>query len=378
MPVNILQLVSSSRTSGAERHVVVLSDRLRLRGHHVVAVCPPGDWLPEQLRAIEVPAYEMEMRGMRAYNVLWNLHRFVREHKIDLIHAHLTRATYFGLLTGRMAQVPLVSSVHCRTHDVAYRFLFPPHRSRIITVSDYLRDGLLRKGVPPSRIQTIYNGTDFCFEEPGSSTIPGTTGKGPAEALPVHAELSLPPDAELIGLFARVEEFKGHYILAQAARRIVAARPRAYFVCVGPVDPQIQRDLWEIAASDGVADRLRFTGVRDDIPRLMSAMDVVTLPSRYEACSMAIIEAMALGKPVVATRAGGNPELVKDQETGLLIERNADALAQALISILSNAGCRHQMGLAARQRAEAQFSARVMVDQIEHVYGEMLAGRSLA
>ncbi len=367
--MNILQVCSSSRISGAEKHVVVLSERLRERGHTVHAICPPGGWLPDQLRAAGIPATEMNMRGLRgSVRAPMQLTRFVRENGFDLIHAHLTRATYAGLLAGRLAKVPLISSVHCRTTDLAYRYFFPPRRGRIVTVSDFLKNGLTRKGVPPSRIQTIYNGTDFV-----SSAAEAAEAEA-QNALPVRAEFSLPPDAELIGIFARVEEFKGHFVLAKAVKQIVAARPRACVVCVGSVEPKTQKELWEIAAADGVAERLRFTGQREDVRRLMSAMDVLTLPSRYEACSMAIIEGMALGKPVVATRAGGNPELVEHNVTGMLIERNPEALADALIQILSNPASLRAMGEEARRRAETRFSAEVMVNQIEGLYRELLAG----
>ncbi len=365
--MKILQVVSSARISGAEKHVVVLSERLRERGHEVMAVCPHGDWLPGQLRDASVPVTEMDMRGFSSFTAPGNLARFVREQGIDIIHAHLTRATYMGLLAGRKTQVPFVSSVHCRTHDVAYRFLFPRRRAQIVTVSDFIRNGLLKKGVPESRVRTIYNGTEFCSQA-GPGRYEADSG-----ALPVRAELSLPPESELIGLFGHVGEFKGHYVLAKAAQQIVAARPSAYIVCVGTVEPAVQRALWEIASTAGVAERLRFTGQRNDVQRLMSAMDVVTLPSRYEACSMSIIEAMAMEKVVVASRAGGNPELITDGETGYLIERTPQALASAVIRALEDPGQSARIGSAAGLIAARRFSADVMVQQIEKVYQDLLA-----
>ncbi|HZP83322.1 MAG TPA: glycosyltransferase family 4 protein [Chthonomonadaceae bacterium] len=377
--MNILQIVSSSRTSGAEKHVLVLSDRLRRRGHQVTVLCPNGGWLPEQLRANGIPTLEMAMRGARSCLTAWHLPRIARERKIEVIHAHLTRAAYFGFLTSRLTHLPVVSSVHVMTHDFAYRRLVPKRRSQIVTVSDCLRQAMLRQGIPPSQIRTIYNGTDFCGDEAvggnGDLAALASVERRPEEGagtLTVRAELSLPPDAELIGLFGIVNEFKGHPILVRALKEIVAARPRAYVVCVGSVQPEMQQSLWETASADGLAERLRFTGVRNDVRRLMSEMDVVTLPSLFEACSMAIIEAMAMGKPVVATRAGGNPELIADQETGLLIERTPEALALALVALLSDAGRRRQMGAAARQRAVTRFSAGVMACQIEHLYQELL------
>ena len=432
--MNILQIVSASRTGGVERHVVVLSEILRRRGHNVTAICPPGEWLPDQLRHVGVPVEEIIMRGMEFCKIARLLPQFVRSHNIDLIHSHLTRATYFACYTGRMARLPVVSSVHVMTRDIAYRRLFRRPGHQIVTVSEYLRQALLHQGIPGEHVRTIHNGTDFCASElptpgelPLASEWPATetenlrelelcaTGARRFPPLPeaadvettlralsgargmesigggremsvqsrprqdvltVHSEWSIPQDAELIGLFARMEEFKGPFVLTQAARQIVTARPRAYIFFVGPIEPNIQQELSEIADADGVVDRLRFTGQRDDVRRLMSAMDVVTLPSRYEACSMAILEAMALGKPVVATRAGGNPELIRDGETGLLIERTPDALAQAIIRLLSDPSQRAQMGAAAHNRAQTSFSAGVMVSQIESLYHEMLTQTS--
>ena len=440
--MNILQIVSASRTGGVERHVVVLSDLLRQRGHRVTTFCPPGEWLPAQMRGAGLPVQEVAMHGMRqSYDIARAMPQFVRDHKIDLIHSHLTRATYLGYLTGRWTRLPVVSSVHVMTRDFVYRRLFPKPGNHIITVSEYLRDSLISQGIPAARVRTIHNGTNFgadffasqsnasdpahsaslrydaarleereereerelagirearderavsagrptglrlrddagCQEEATGEefeTYRGGSSQASGTRLTVHSEWSVPQDAELIGLFGRIEEFKGPYVLTQAVRRIIMSRPRAYFFFVGPIAPDVQQALWEIADRDGVVDRLRFTGGRDDVPRLMAAMDVVTLPSRYEACSMAIIEAMMLGKPVVATRAGGNPELIRDGETGLLIERTPDALAQAIIRILADPLWKRQMGEAAQARAVRRFSAGVMVNQIEALYEEMTA-----
>lgn len=377
------------------------------------------------------------MHGPRSCAIARDLPNLVREHKFDLIHSHLTRATYFAFLTGRLTRRPVVSSVHVMTHDFVYRRLFPKPGNQIITVSECLRTALLRQGIPANRVRTIHNGTNFyppdlepvppvaslmaetriaetiekreiekreeeefadvvhAGRNTGIRLLPeegdkeGFTDKPefeahrrPArtrpEALTVHSEWSVPQDAELIGLFARMEEFKGPLVLTQAVRKIVAARPRAYFFFVGPIEADMQQALWEIANRDGIVDRLRFTGGRDDVPRLMAAMDVVTLPSRYEACSMAIIEAMMLGKPVVATRAGGNPELIQEGETGLLIERNPEALAHAIIHLLSDTPLRLEMGAAARLRALSRFSASVMVNQIEALYEELVSTRPFA
>jgi len=359
--MNILQVISSSRTSGAEKHLVVLSEWLRRRGHEVTAVCPPGGWLPDQLRSAGIPSIELPMKGARSSASILALRRLARERQIDVIHTHLTRATYMGYFAGTLSHIPVISTVHVLTRDFAYRWL-PKANHSFVAVSDYLRDRLIARGVPEGRVHTVYNGTDFETED---EIVP-------ASSLSVRAELGLPADAELVGQIGRVDSFKGAPLLVRAAREVVTQRPHAYFVFVGHAEPGVQQALWEMASADGVDDRLRFTGVRDDVPRLMSAMDVVTLPSINEACSMAIIEAMTMGKPVVATRAGGNLELVADGRTGILVERTSEALASAVNEVLGDPARRLLMGMAAEERAHSLFTAQVMAQNMEHVYQRIL------
>jgi glycosyltransferase involved in cell wall biosynthesis len=374
--MNILQIVSSSRISGAEKHVVVLSDRLRRRGHEVLAVCPRGDWLPGQLAGAAVPTWELKFRGPHAIRCLTDVLRYVRHNRVDIIHAHLTKATYIGYVVGRLTGLPLISSLHTRTTDLVYRRLMPAPKNRIITVSNFLRDMLIAQGIPAWMLTTIYNGTEF-FEagESSDELLPGAiAGEAAPEPLPLRAELSLPKDAELIGLFGHVDEQKGHPLLVQAARAIVRQRPRAYFVFVGKTDARMQRMLWEMASADGVADRLRYMGVRNDIPRLMDEMDVVTVPSQIESFGMVIIEAMARSKPVVAARVGGIPELITDGETGLLVDRNPAELADAIVGLLHNPGKRDSIGRQGCRHARTHFSAETMVDNIEALYGSLVNG----
>lgn len=334
------------------------------------------------------------MRGLRYWMSALRLARLAREHRIDVIHTHLTRATYLGALVGRLTRLPVVSSVHVLTHDVAYRYFFPRQRNQIITVSDFVRNALIRQGIPASRVQTIYNGTELCLPDaegiagpaawadlapsgredewlhaslPKETAGPLRSG-GSADILPVRAEFSLPPEATLVGLFGHLDDQKGQPLLVQAAREIVACCPQTYFLFVGQARPSFQKRLWEMAARDGVADRLRFTGIRHDVPRLMASMDVVTAPSQREAFGMVIIEAMALEKPVVATRVGGIPELVADQETGLLVDSSPHALAEAISALLRAPDRRAAMGRSGRERVHARFSAKTMVDNIEALY----------
>jgi glycosyltransferase involved in cell wall biosynthesis len=221
----------------------------------------------------------------------------------------------------------------------------------------------MARGLAGERIRTVHNGTDMDL-----------MGASPSSALSARAELGVPADAALVGVFGRVDEFKGQHILVRAASGIVSRCPSAYFAFVGHAEPAIQQGLWEMAGADGVSDRLRFTGVRDDVARLMDAVNVVVLPSRTEACSMAIIEAMTAAKPVVATRAGGNPELIEDGVTGLLTDRTPEAVGNAVSALCCDPERAAAMGAAGRDRALRLFTADTMAANMEALYSDILVG----
>ena len=379
--MKILQIVSSSRISGAEKHVVVLSNRLLRRGHEVLTICPQGGWLPGQLAAASAPTWELGLRGSAGVRSFQEIKEYIVREKVDVIHSHLTAATYFGYMLGRLTGRPVVSTLHTRTNDLVYRRLMPRRGNRIITVSNFLREMLIKQGIPAWLLTTIYNGTEFFPEETGICAGEGLPDIFPPPppidlsgeaALPVRAELNLPPNAELIGLFGHIDEQKGHFLLVESARSIVQRRPNAYFVFIGNAELRIQKNLWELAASEGIADRLRCTGIRNDVPRLMDGMDVVAVPSQIESFGMVIIEAMARSKPVIAANVGGIPELIQHNVTGLLVARQPAQLADAIVSLLEDPEKRSALGNQGRENARTRFSADIMVNNIENLYCEML------
>src|SRR5438105_2699392 len=118
--MNILQVVSSSRTSGAEKHVVLLSKWMQRLGHNVLAACPPGGWLPAQLREAGIDTVEIPMHGAKSPKAIYALRRLASERRIDVMNTHLTRATYLGYAAGLMARVPVISTAHILSRDFSY------------------------------------------------------------------------------------------------------------------------------------------------------------------------------------------------------------------------------------------------------------------
>ncbi len=360
--MNILQVISSSRTSGAEKHMVVLSDRLRRRGHEVTAVCPPGGWITRQLAAAEVPRLEWRMHGLLAPATVLRIRSYVRKHGIEIIHTHLTRATYMGYIAGLLARVPVVSSVHTLTHDWAYRYL--PRRSHwFVAVSRHLQDTMVTQGLDRDHVRLVYNGTD-------ANPLTGDTA---AIRRAVRSELEIPQDAMVMGVFGRVDDGKGQHVLIQASSQILQEVDSAWFLFVGEVKDSEKERLLTMARNAETACRVRFTGVRDDVPRLMAATDIAVHPSKTESFGMVIAEAMMLGLPVIATRAGGIPELIEDGVTGLLTERDPAAVGSAIVALCRNRDLRVSMGAAARERALSLFTADRMAANMEALYQDVLS-----
>jgi len=214
---------------------------------------------------------------------------------------------------------------------------------------------LRREGVPGRKIHTIPNGVDCERFRPVR-----------AKGRPIRRVVTV----------ANLRPEKGHDTLISAAALVAAARPDTEFVIVGsgPLEAPLRREV----ASRGLHDRVVFLGERSDVPALLASSDLFVLPSRSEACPNGVLEAMAVGLPVVATRVGGVPGLVESGLSGLLIEPDRpDALAAAVLDLMSRPRFAWALGDAARQRAVQQFSFDRMVAGFEHLYHSELGKRAV-
>jgi glycosyltransferase involved in cell wall biosynthesis len=209
------------------------------------------------------------------------------------------------------------------------------------------------------RVETLYHGVDpLAVERWGSSDG-------------VRSELGIPDDAPLVGTVANFRPSKGHAILLDAALIVREAVPDVRFVLVGlgPLEAEIRRRARDL----GLQGTVIFTGARDDAPRIAGACDVFALASVYEGLAIALIEAMALGRPAVVTRVGGLTEVVDHGREALVVNpSDPKGLGDAIIALLQDEQLRHQLGEAARQRSET-FDIRKAVRRHEQVYTELLA-----
>lgn len=352
--MKVLQIISSSKQSGAEVHFLNLSQALGAR-HEVVTVCPPGGWVTSQLKAQGQHPVELKLDPFNGS--FRQLRQLCRREKIQVIHSHLTRATLYSALVGWRLGIPVVSTVHVQTHDLTFSKLMPRGKNRIVCVSKWVEDSL---NVPKKYLRTVHNGTDLeCLGIPAQSNL--------------RAEHGIPNEAICAGILAKIGEFKGHYLLAEALPRVLEKCPNFYLFFAGTEhEPGAWDKALSLVADQEAKKHLIWVGSLDKVGDFLSQLDFTVLPSQYEACSMAIIESMACGVPVIATRAGGNPELISDLVDGMLTERNIEDLAAKITKMTCDNEFRKGLGKQAKRKAQAQFTLQRLSEDLEKIYQEVV------
>ena len=384
-PTAIAYVIPRMAIGGAQTHLIHVLRHLDRRRFTPVLCCLATDrndpiQLLDQVRELGVPI--LDGRVQDTANALGRPHallqmariaRELRRRRVQIVHSYLFHANWFGTLTARMARVP-VAIVSKRSMDVYPRArdrwacrLVNRLADRVTAVAEAVRDHVhLTEGCPLDKIVVIPNGIDTAGvpAPPGSPGLPPDLG---AEGEP----------GKVVGTITRLVWKRGHEELLAAAAIIARAEPGAKLLIVG--DGPLRASLEDRARQLGLNGEVRFLGAVAHAARLLPSFDVFVLSSLLEGMSNALLEAMAAGRPVVATRVGGNSELVVDGETGFLVPpRDPEALANAVIRLVRDPRAARRFGEAGRRRAESEFSLTTMVGRLERLYESLLADRPRA
>ncbi len=360
MPLSVLQVAAGMPNwGGAEMHLLILSDQLRQRGHDVTVACWPGRWVEKRALEMGLATVPMTLDSVRDRQDLGRMYRFLRDKKIDVLHAHSDNDFLIPPLAAIGAGVPVRLMTRHLPHPVPRRRASVSGNvlySRVVAVSESVRRTLIGSGMRPTQVETIHHGTDV--RKFAQTTLTAAEGR---------AQLGIPDDALAVGILGRIAPEKGHRVLLQAAA-MLGDCPRLSPVFAG--EGPDEEDLKLLAAQMGLGERVIFAGFRDDINNVVGALDVVLSASTWaEPCSAVVQQGMALGKPVIGTCVGGTPEMIVDGETGLLVPPgDADALAQAIARLAEDRPMRERMGRAGRCRVEEHFSLSGMMEKIEELY----------
>jgi glycosyltransferase involved in cell wall biosynthesis len=352
--------IDTARTwRGGQNQVLLTVLGLRALGHRSMLVAHAAGELRQRAKeGLELvplaPRTEMDLAAA------WRLSRLVKELRPAVIHAHdphgVAMAALALSMSTQLAKPPLIASRRVDFHIKNNAFSRWKYRQVdcFICVSDAIRQMLVADGIPAARAVTVREGIDL-----------GRIDAAPRADL--HAELWLPHQAPIVGNVAALVPHKGQRHLVEAAALVVQKVPDARFVIAGEGElrPQLERQIRERRLEKHVF----LVGFRPDILSVHKAFDVFVMSSVTEGLGTSLLDAMACGKPIVATTAGGMPEVVTGGGNGLLVPpRDAAALATAIVTLLTDAQLRARMGAAGLARVRADFSAERMVRDTLGVY----------
>ncbi len=360
-PKRVLFVINNLLRGGAETQLVRLAVSLpRDRWRAQIAILKRSNAFAEELRSAEIPVATMDRRGPWDARVVQRLLRLMTRERPDIVHTYLFFASLLGVPAARMTGAPAVVVSQRSSYEAGVAPFWRWVARRLHRNADKVivnsRAAVLEEeaaGVPAERLLYVPNGIS-AWAEPHCE----------------RAALGLPP-GPLALCVGQLTKEKGHRHLIQAWSDVRRGQPRATLALAG--DGPLRGDLEAAAREARIGDAVLFLGPRDDVPRLIASADLVVLASLTEGMPNAILEAMAAGRAVVATRVGGIPDLVIDRETGILVPRaEPAALAAAIMALLDDPSRRARLGEAGRRRAREHFSMEKVTGAVVAVYEALL------
>jgi len=358
--IRILLVTDSAEIGGGPRHLLLLMKYMD-RGRFCPFVCymKDGPMAPE-LGAVAERTARIGGGSAGRVAMIGELIRHIRRWKIDLVHFHGTRAGLVGCFATRWTGVPSVYTVHNlsvdRTDRPGLRWVYGlvewivcTSAEQVISVSEANRRAAIEQGIiSPGKITTIRNG--ICLEE--------FQGVG---------RIREADDLVRVGVMGRLVPQKGHRYFIQAAYEVIKVRSDVRFVMIGegPLEPVLKEMVREL----GLDGYVTFAGATRDSLRTLSDLDIVVISSLWEGLPYVLLEALALGKPVIATRVNGIEEVVEDGVIGVLVPPgDSDALAQAVLGLMDDSERRARLGKAGAERVRREFDAAEGVRGMMEVY----------
>ena len=326
---------------------------------HPIVVCPAKGELSERMRGVGAEVVFFDVGRIRYLNplVIKKFVSLVKEKRIALIHTDSTTETFYAGIAAQMMRIPLVWHIRVSEEEWVIDRVLATLSTKLILVANAIKNRFAWLSDHHKMI-VVYNGIDF--EEfdhfPAASSI--------------RQEFNITKDTVLVGCIGRIEKRKGQEYLVSAMKHVDSTK----LILVGTGEKEYIRKIKMLCDEIGTSDRVMFLGSRDDIPSVLNEIDILVFPSiRGEGFPRVILEAMAAGKPVVATDDGGNREAVEDALTGYLIPtENISALAAKINELVGDKHKRMAMGQAGRRRVEECFTVQHYVQSIQEIYWEII------
>ena len=377
-PINVLELRSVFGTGGGPEKTILLGTARTDTARYAITVCYLRDARDQAFaidgwaRAVGVPYTEVLERHSFDPALWRQLRQLVRERRIDIVHAHDYKTDVLALALAWAEGIVPMATVHGWTgHSWKEQRLYYPLDKRalarfphVVAVSEQIRQELVAHGSRPERVTTVLNAID-----------PVVFQRDRGREASIRASLGLPADALVLGAVGRVEPQKRFDLLIDAFASLAASRPQLHLVIAG--DGSLRTEIEaRRAALNGLAARVHLLGLRNDVAALHHTFDLFVQASDYEGTPNAVLEAMALETPIVATSAGGTAEIAHDGVHAVIVPvGDGAALARGVAGLLDDPSRRRALAASARARVEGELSFATRVRHVERIYDLLMEGR---
>ncbi|MFH1784224.1 MAG: glycosyltransferase family 4 protein [bacterium] len=362
--MNIIQITDERWDSGITNYALALSVGLKKKGHKVVFV-----GLEDKPPVIQAKKMFLNVRYIKSTRDMLGFIRIIEEEKIDLINAHTgsshTLSVVSALFAGRRLAIIRTRADRRAPKEGLLSKLVSYKTDRFITAGNFINDMYTELGVPEGKIETVYQGIDI-EQFSATSTL--------------HSSLFSEKDKKKrIGIVGRLDPVKGHYSFLRAMGLVKARIPDIEILVVGKEENVKEIELRHLARDIGIQENILFIGYTQNVPEIMANCAVGVISSvGSEATSRVLLEWMAAGKPIIATKVGVIPEVVKDGVTGFLVPpEDSEIMAEKVITLLEDDDVLKRMSKESRKLVEEKFSENVFVGHTEKIYAEILASRKI-
>ncbi|MBS0545761.1 MAG: glycosyltransferase [Proteobacteria bacterium] len=360
--MKVLHVESGRHLYGGAKQVLYIMDGLARRGVTNLLACPPGAHIATPARAC-ARVFELPMKGDADLGLALRLKRLIRAERPDLVHLHSRRgADLWGGVAARLAGVPCVLSRRVDNPEarwvVGLKYRLYDH---VITISEGIRQVLLAEGLAANKVSCVRSAVDAApylrdYDKAG-----------------FRASLGLPADAPVAGMVAQLIPRKGHRYLLVALKDVLPHHPALQVLVFGR--GPLEAELRQAIADQGLAGNVRLMGFADNLPEILGCLDLLVHPADMEGLGVSLLQASAARVPIIASRAGGMPEAVREGVNGLLIAPgDVAALAAAMNRLLDDSALRTRMGEAGRALVLDEFSVEAMCEGNLAIYRKVLQG----
>ncbi len=360
MTLKILHTESSPGWGGQENRILNESLGLEKLGAKVYILCQPNSILSKKAEESGIEVFTYPLRKSYDIKAIYFTMKLINKLKIDVINSHSGKDTYISAIAGKLSRKPLLL---VRTRHLAFpitsTFSYKYLSHVIITVSEYVRNYLISKGINPQKVLSVPTGIDITKFNP--DRVNAT----------LRQELQLNEKIPLVGTVAVLRKKKGHHILLEAIPYVLNKIPNAHFVFVGdgPQRKNIENKIKELQLHNNVL----MLGHRNDIPQILKSIDVFVLPTLQEALGTSFLEAMAMQKPVIGANVDGVKEVIDDGINGYLYPaEDTITLAEKIIKLLQDKERAFQMGLKGQQKVYSKYTIEHMCNSMLEVYTKNL------